>query len=361
MKVLNVVDGSGWTGGVEQALLLCRGLRGLGVDAMLAAHAANPVLGEAEESGVPAFAYDEGKGGLRRASRLVEILGEDYDVVVAHKPGAVRHVIIPRLVRGRRSLLIGVRRVSFAVSPLTIYRFPEKIVAVAENVREVLVKSGIPGGRITVIPSGVDLQRFRPDEEMRRSARMRLGVGERPALLNLAKFVPAQKGQKVLMEAVRSLRDRMDMRLLLAGLETDGEAAREMVRAFGLDAEAVLLGFRRDIPELINASDIFVFPSLPGLDAIAGSVLQAMACGRITVASAVGGIPEYVSDGVNGFLVTPGDPRQLRDAILKAMNLPPQERATMGRKARETVRNRYSTNAMAEDYLRLFRESGAGG
>jgi glycosyltransferase involved in cell wall biosynthesis len=360
MKVLNVVDGSGWTGGVEQALLLCRELRGLGVDARLAAHGSNPVLAEALESGVPALAYDEGRGGFRRAARLMRILGEGYDVVVAHKPGAVRHVFIPRLVSGRRTLLVGVRRVSFAVSPLTVYRFPKKIVAVAENVREVLVKSGIPGGRISVIRSGVDLERFRPDEEMRRNARLVLGVGARPVLLNLAKFVPGQKGQRILMEAASLLKKRMAVRLLLAGLETDSEEARGMVRAFGLDADATLLGFRRDIPELINASDIFVFPSLPGLDAIAGSVLQAMACGRVAVASAVGGIPEYIEDGVNGFLVTPGDARQLCDTIQQAINLPPREREEIGRRARETVCSRYSTRSMAEDYLRLFKRSGAG-
>jgi glycosyltransferase involved in cell wall biosynthesis len=162
------------------------------------------------------------------------------------------------------------------------------------------------------------------------------------------------------MEAASLLKKRMAVRLLLAGLETDSEEARGMVRAFGLDADATLLGFRRDIPELINASDIFVFPSLPGLDAIAGSVLQAMACGRVAVASAVGGIPEYIEDGVNGFLVTPGDARQLCDTIQQAINLPPREREEIGRRARETVCSRYSTRSMAEDYLRLFKRSGAG-
>jgi glycosyltransferase involved in cell wall biosynthesis len=185
--------------------------------------------------------------------------------------------------------------------------------------------------------------------------RARLGVEGRTALLSLAKFVPEQKGQNLLMEAAAALKKDLDVRIVMAGLETDGEEARRLVRSHGLEDETALLGFRRDIPGLLNAADVFVFPSLPGLDAIAGSVLQAMACGRVVVASDVGGIGEYLRDGENGFLVPPGDASALRLALVKAIGLGEQERERMGREARETILAGYSSSRMAEEYLKLFR------
>ena len=94
------------------------------------------------------------------------------------------------------------------------------------------------------------------------------------------------------------------------------------------------------------------------VDAIAGSVLQAMACGRVTVASAVGGIPEYLRDGENGFLVPPGDSGRLRDALERALSLDDGELERIGRNARETVRATYSAGSMARSYLDLFRAMG---
>ena len=355
MKVLNVVDGSGWTGGVEQTMLLCRELRVLGVDARMAAHRDNPVLGEAAETGIPAYAYDDGSGGVSRSRRLMDLMAEGYDFIVGHKPGAIRHVALPRLLRSRRSPLIGVRRVSFPVSPLTVYRLAGSIVAVAENVRGVLRESGLRRVPITVIPSGVDVGKFKPDAVMGAETRALLGVEGKTTLLSLAKFVPEQKGQNVLMEAAAALKGVSDIRIIMAGLETDGEEARRLVRSHGLEDETALLGFRRDIPGLLNAADVFVFPSLPGLDAIAGSVLQAMACGRVVVASDVGGIGEYLRDGENGFLVPPGDASALRLALVKAIGLGGRERERLGRQARETVLAGYSSRRMAEEYLRLFR------
>jgi glycosyltransferase involved in cell wall biosynthesis len=355
MKVLNIVDGSGWTGGVEQAMLLARELRSLDVDARLAAHAENPVLAEAERWGIPAYAYDSGSGGLRRFRRLISLLKEGYDVVVGHKPGAIRHAALPRLLVSRGVPFIGVRRVSFPVSALTVYRLPGRVVAVAERVRSVLVESGLSPEKIQVIPSGVDTDLFRPDDALRRETRLRLGLGKKLVLLNLAKFVPAQKGQHVLLEAASSLRGRKDAKIVLAGLDTGGDAARRLVREFNCERETLLLGFRRDIPALLNAADIFVFPSLPGLDAIAGSVLQAMACGKVVVASDVGGIAEYLTDGVNGYLVPPEDPALLLEALLKAAELSGKERERLVKNARETVVERYSVRRMAVAYLELFR------
>jgi len=285
----------------------------------------------------------------------MDLMSEGYDFIVGHKPGAIRHVALPRLLKSRRSPLIGVRRVSFPVSPLTVYRLAGSIVAVAENVRAVLRESGLRRVPITVIPSGVDVEKFKPDTAMGAETRARLGAEGRTALLSLAKFVPEQKGQNLLMEAAAALKKVLDIRIVMAGLETDGEEARRLVRSHGLEGETTLLGFRRDIPGLLNAADVFVFPSLPGLDAIAGSVLQAMACGRVVVASDVGGIGEYLRDGENGFLVPPGDASALRLALVKAIGLEEQERDRMGREARKTILAGYSSRRMAEEYLKLFR------
>lgn len=355
MKVLNVVDGSGWTGGVEQALLLAAELRRRGADARLAAHRENPILGEANRRGVPAYPY-EGDSGVRNIVSLHRLLGEKYDFVIGHKPGAIRQLILPVGLLHRRSRFVGVRRVSFPVSRLTVYRAPERVVAVSASVKNVLVESGLKGERITVIPSGVDTDHFRPLATVREEERRKRGLEGKVVILNLAKFVPEQKGQHHLLAAVAALKDRYPLKVLLAGIDTDGERARDMVRGCGLEGVVDLLGFRRDVVELIQVADLFVFPSLPGLDAIAGSVLQAMACGKVVVASSIGGIPEYLHNGRNGFLVPSGERSALVAAMERALSLTEGERAAMVGQAREVVVSGYSVSAMGESYLRLFAE-----
>jgi glycosyltransferase involved in cell wall biosynthesis len=356
MKVLNVVDGSGWTGGVEQAFLLAAELRRRGADARLAAHHKNPIVGEANRRGVPAYPYESDGVGVRNVVSLHRLLGEKYDFVIGHKPGAIRQLILPVALLHRRTRFVGVRRVSFPVSSLTVYRAPERVVAVSASVKEVLAQSGLRGEKITVIPSGVDTDHFRPLAAVREMERKKRGFEGKIVILNLAKFVPEQKGQRHLLEAVAVLKDRYPLKVLLAGIGTAGERAGEMVRDCGLEGVVDLLGFRRDVMELIQVADLFVFPSLPGLDAIAGSLLQAMACGKIVVASAVGGIPEYLNDGRNGFLVPPGETEALAAAMERAISLPPGERTRMSGQARGTVVADYSVSAMGESYLCLFAE-----
>lgn len=357
MKVLSVIDGSGWTGGVEQTLLLSGKLREMKIAAEIAAHAENRIVLEAGERGVPVHVYDDG-GSSRfdRFGKLRRLLGSGYDVVVGHKPASVRHLVGPVYSRRPRPLFVGVRRVSFPVSPVTIYRFVDHLVAVSGSVREVLTAGGIVPDRVSVIPSGVETARFRRDDRMREETRRRLGLDGKTVLLNLAKFVPRQKGQDILFTAVSSLENREDIRLVLAGLDTDSAEAARLSRDFGLEKNVLLLGFRRDMPQLINAADVFVFPSLPGLDAIAGSVLQAMACERIVVSSRTGGIPEYLEDGRNGLLVEPGDAKALAGGLRTVMTMQKAEKERMGVLARKTVTAGYSTEAMAASYAELFGE-----
>lgn len=360
LKVLNVVDGPGWTGGVEQTLLLTRRMRALGIDAHLAAHEKNRILDESRAAGIPTYTY-EGRGTMwSNVGRLHAILKQGFDAAIGHKPAALRDVLIAARVFHGGTRVIGVRRVSFHVSRLTTYRFPDHVVAVGRSVKQVLVDDGLPGERIAVIPSGVDLARFFADEQVRRAERAKRDWGGRLVVLNLAKFIPEQKGQGHLFDAVAALRGKYPITAALAGIHTDGEAARAMVAERGLTGEVDLLGFRRDVPQLVNACDLFVFPSLPGLDAIAGSVLQAMACGKVVVATGIGSIPEYLRDGENGFLVPPGDSAALTAAIERALSLSPEEKQRMGDAARRTVVAGYSVEAMTEAYLALFARLGVG-
>jgi glycosyltransferase involved in cell wall biosynthesis len=353
MKILNVVDGSGWTGGVEQTLLLTREMVKKGIDARLAGHKRNPVVQEAQEAGLQAYCYQGYGSRFSDLYRLNTILKENYDLVIGHKPAALRDLVPLMKISRRGTPLLGVRRVSFPVSRLTTYLFPDHVVAVADFVRDVLVRSGLKSTDISVIPSGVDLERFLPDRQSRLKTRKKLSIEGKTVILNLAKFVPAQKGQDILFSALSRLEGNDPIVLLLAGLDTDSGEAERAVHSYGLGDKVRLLGFRRDIPELLNAADLFVFPSLPGLDAIAGSVLQAMACEKPVVASGIGGIPEYLQDGKNGLLIKPGDSPALQRAITAILGMTAKEKAKMGTAAGETVRRRYSAEAMAEGYLRL--------
>lgn len=354
VKILNVVDGPGWTGGVEQTLLLTRRMRALGIDAHLAAHEKNRVLEESRDAGIPTYAY-QGRGTMWSAVwRLNGILKQGFDFAVGHKPAALRDLLIAARVFHGGTRVVGVRRVSFHVPRLTTYRFPHHVVAVGHSVKAVLVDDGLPAEHISVIPSGVDLSRFYADEAARHAERAKRGWSDRLVVLNLAKFIPEQKGQAHLFDALAALRGRYPLVAALAGIHTDEPPAHAMLAERGLAGQVDLLGFRRDIPQLVNACDLFVFPSLPGLDAIAGSVLQAMACGKLVVATAIGSIPEYLRDGENGFLVPPGDSAALTAAMERALALSPQERARMSEAARRTVVAGYSVEAMTDAYVALF-------
>lgn len=172
---------------------------------------------------------------------------------------------------------------------------------------------GMPAGKIDVIPPGVDLDLFRPSELPQRSARVRV------------LFVGGQferKGGLDLLEAARALGDKVELDLV-TGSETVNIPAGVRATVYrGLQPQSEML------VNLYRSADIFVLPSRG--DCMPQAVAEALASGLPVVATSVGAIGEMVTDGVNGYLVQPRDPRALAAAIGSIVDSPAKRRE-MGR------------------------------
>jgi glycosyltransferase involved in cell wall biosynthesis len=124
-----------------------------------------------------------------------------------------------------------------------------------------------------------------------------------------------------------------------------------MAEALGIDKQVRFLGARAEIPELLNAMDIFVLPSLS--EGLPMSVLEAMGCGLPVVATRVGGIPEVVVDGQTGLLVASEDAQQLARA-LETLVQQEDTRMTLGQQGRMRVVTHFSLHRMVQEYQTLY-------
>ena len=190
-----------------------------------------------------------------------------------------------------------------------------RYVAVSERVRGELMRYyGVPSARIAVIPNGVNLERFTPRVDDRAATRHEIGLpAEAPVLL----FVGHEFERKGLGPVIEALaRLDTDTRLVVAGA---GEIERYTARAeaLGVAGRVHFLGMRRDVERLYRMADVFVLPT--SYETFSLVCMEAMACGTPVLACAVGGIEDYLRDGVNGWAIP-------RDGAVIAANPAPHPR-----------------------------------
>lgn len=227
--------------------------------------------------------------------------------------------------------------------------------AVSEAVKAAAVETmGLSPGRITVVPRGRDAGRLgRPSPERRRQARQQLGLNpEEIVLVNLGRH-EYQKGQITLLNAMAALVPRQPrLRLLIAGREGHATAELERYRtAAGLERQVRFLGHRTDVPEILAAADLFVFPSL--YEGLPGAVIEAMALGLPLVASDIAPVREVVETNRNALLVEPGSPEKLAaavDTLLSDGSLA----AIFGRRSREIFEQRFTLDRSAAGMIELY-------
>ena len=239
-------------------------------------------------------------------------------------------------------------------------RAADRVIAVSEHIADQAVQLGVERGRIRVIRSGVDTQRFRPRD--RALARQRLGLaGEARVVLFVGNLEP-RKQVDVLLHATGRLRSRVpDVLVFIVGTGASAGALDQTSRLVRLTAELGLeecvrfvgrLG-EEDLLAAYAAADVFALPSSSEAQGIAA--LEAMACGLAVVASRVGGLIGTIADGETGCLVASGDPDGLADALADLLSNP-QRRSAIGAAARAAVEERFAWRRTVDATIEVYRE-----
>ena len=241
-----------------------------------------------------------------------------------------------------------------------LYRRFYRIVGISNGVCRDIVASnwGLSPQKVVTIQNGLDYTPFiAPTDRMR--ARSEILPGKEGCFwFGTAGRLSKVKNHKTLIEAFAVVAGRVPQSLLV--LAGDGELEQELrtrVRDLDLEDRVVFLGFRRDIPRLLGALDVFLLPSLR--EGLPLALLEAMASSKPVIASAVGGIPEVVGDGAFARLVDPLDVTAMAEAMCAFAALPEAERVALGEQARKRAVNEFNAARMVAGYAALYAEAHA--
>jgi glycosyltransferase involved in cell wall biosynthesis len=352
LRILHTIPGRNWGGMEHRTIEQVRWLRSHGHDVWLAAPDDGESYRRAAALGLPVVPLNFDRPWRMSTIRILRDLvrSNGIEVIDTHvtrdAKAASCCLDLAAVVRSRhvnqplKSSLF--RRLQWRMGA-------DHIITVAECTRDHLIEIGLADpDRSTAIGGWADERFFNLPDPVATRARLRAELKLDPAafVLICVGMIRPDKGQDHLMTALTLLKQRgLSPCCVVVGSATtecaDYEAALyRQVQAAGLAEQVVFTGYRDDVSELMQAGDAVVIPSLT--EAQPRVAVQAFAVGKPVVASAVGGVPEIVTDGKTGWLVPPADPERLAAAIARVIN-EPEAAALVAANAR----------ALAEDAMRF--------
>ncbi len=283
-----------------------------------------------------------------------------YDIVHFHTSRA--HSLAPFARRYARKLFV-TRRMDYRpnrlFAPWLYNHAVDAVLAISSAVAEALADAGVKPQRVTIIPSGVDCERFRPPEEsVRTQARAALRLTTEEIAIGTVGALEHRKGHRHLLEAIATLVDgaqgtrAMRLKCFVAGDGSLRAALDADVRRLGLEPFVRLMGPLEDPRVLLWALDIFALPSLK--EGLGVALLEAMACGLPVVASDTAGPKELIEHEHSGLLFRPGSSAELAQALKRVIRTPGM-RSAIGGAARDRIVERFTMETMATRTLELYR------
>ena len=365
MKVLHLISSGGMYGAEAVILNLSRILNEAGHSSEVASfsNSANPnlqlherALQEGLQSHLIPCSGQVDRAALKAVRELVARSGAD----VVHAHGFKADVYAYLALRRTNTPLVSTCHTWYDTDWLvTLYgridrvvlrRFA-RVVAVSDDVRRQLLAAGVREERIRMVRNGIDL---RPFENVAPALRVEMAAGDTP-IVGLIGRLAQSKGVDLYLEAAaRVLSSGAKALFIVVGEGPDHATLERKIDELKLCGQATMLGRRDDMPAVYASLNIMVSASRQ--EGLPMAILEGMASGLPLVATAVGEVPTVVEDGRTGLLVPSEDVDALAAAIGQLLH-DPAERARMGTAARQRIREEYSANRMAEDYLRVYNEA----
>lgn len=305
-------------------------------------------------AGIDATALNLGKWQAIRALReLISLIRRSRpDVVVVSGYNAETLGRIAARVAGAEHTIMWVHNAS-EITPRgpvqravdrTLIRWTSGYFGVAETQRQFLVhQRGYPADKVRIIHNGVDPALF--DVTTDRRALAEFGVGQHDPVVGILGSLRPEKDHGTFLRAARLVVDRMpNANFLVVG---DGQCRTDLevlCRELRITANVHFAGARSDVARMLRAIDVFTLTSTT--ECLPMALLEAMACARPAVCTAVGGVAEVLTDGVTGYLVPPRDPERLADRVMRLLSDPAAARR-MGRAGRRRVEAEFGLDRSA--------------
>jgi len=228
----------------------------------------------------------------------------------------------------------------------------DRMVALTEGERKDYIAFSVcDPDRVVTIHSGVEIERYMAAEVNAEHKKKSLGLNTKGLVVGTVGWLLPIKGPLYLLKAMeRVWQSHPQIELVFVGKGQLEDKLRTEAFRMGVSEKVAFLGWRNDIPEIMQVLDIFVLPSLN--EGMGRVLVEAMAAGRPIVASKVGGIPDLIEHGQNGLLVQPGDVRGLAMAIERLL-ANREMMVDMGKTGRTRAR-RYSVEKMVEKTDALY-------
>ncbi len=348
-QVLHVNTERGWRGGENQVYLLHRGLVAAGIASTVLCRRGEPLAARLIAERLPLATVPRGPLFIVRTAWAIRQAASQGAIIHVHASAA--HSAGRLGVSGTSAPLVVTRRVDFPLKNglLTRWKYGGRVtrfVAISRAVAEILTRGGVDPARLIVIPSAG--QPPVPTDHGTTLTKAGLGIPEEHLVVLCAAALVDHKGHRHLLAAWRLLEAQgVPATLLLAGT---GEREAELRALAGGLVQVRFLGWRDDLPQLFALTDLVTMASVE--EGLGSVLIDAQLAGLPVVATAAGGIPEVVADGISGLLVPPADPAALATTVGRIL-ADPQLRARLAAGARANGRM-FLAETMVERYQTLY-------
>ena len=299
------------------------------------------------------------------ARRLKEFADrEDAQILHAHQCTPFFQAMLSRGFLGRRPVVFTEHGRHFPDTPSRkraivnrlLLRNYDRLIGCGSAVRQALIDNeGLPESRVEVIYNGVDLRAIgKADVGAREKIRGEFGIASTDFLAVLVARLHELKDHQTALRAVDQARHTIPgLRLLLAGEGDQRAAIEQTIRERGLDQTVILAGTRKDVPNLLAASDVFLMSSIS--EGIPLTVIEAMAARIPVVSTAVGGLPEIIQHGVTGLLAGAGDDGALAESLTRIAQDGALRQLLIENAAMRAIES-FSLEGMLDSYRNVYRE-----
>jgi L-malate glycosyltransferase len=315
---------------------------------------------EVEVASYPLF--DHPPYTLALATKMLEVFeSEDLDLLhvhyaIPHSVSALlaRSMAVPRrlpfitTLHGTDITLVGSNRSYLPITRFSIEQ-SDGVTAISSYLQKQTLKDFDIKRPIEVIPNFVNCDLYTRAADPKLSAKW--APNGEPILMHLSNFRPVKRVTDA-VEIFALVREKMPAKFVLIGDGPDRGAAEYLVRKKHLQKDVIFLGKQDHVYEKLGAADLFLLPSQ--LESFGLAALEAMACEVPVIATNVGGLPEVVEHGVDGYLVEPGDVKGAAGYAIELLSRTDHGRE-MGLTARRNAKQKFCANDVIPQYERYYQ------